>query len=187
MYPKISIQLPSWVGHFIDRQPSVYTSVTNRAQLAIDLSAQNVHHHTGGPFGAAVFAQDSGRLISVGTNIVVSSQCSLAHAEMVALTIAQQQTGQYRLGSNDAITYELVTSTEPCAMCLGAIGWSGIRSLVCCARGEDAEAIGFHEGDKPTHWADALESRGISVTRDILREQARQILKAYQAAQGPIY
>jgi tRNA(Arg) A34 adenosine deaminase TadA len=50
----------------------------------------------------------------------------------------------------------MVVSTEPCALCLGAIPWSGIRRLVCGARDEDARSIGFDEGEKVPYWIGAF-------------------------------
>ena len=41
-------------------------------------------------------------------------------------------------GLGDGRAFELVTTTEPCAMCLGAIPWSGLSSVVCGARDQDA-------------------------------------------------
>ena len=64
------------------------------------------------------------------------------------------------LGANGFPIHELVTSCEPCSMCLGAITWSGIRGLACGARGSDAESIGFDEGPKPENWETALENTG---------------------------
>ena len=75
---------------------------------------------------------------------------------------------------------------EPCAMCLGAVTWSGVKSLVCGARGEDAEAVGFDEGPKVATWWQELEKRHIGVTRDVLREDAAAILSLY-AQNGHIY
>ena len=72
-------------------------------------------------------------------------------------------------------------------MCLGCIPWSGVRSLVCGARDEDARAIGFEEGAKPSDWVRSLEGSGISVLRDILREEARAILSRYYESGGLIY
>jgi tRNA(Arg) A34 adenosine deaminase TadA len=155
-------------------------------RLAVELARENVTQKTGGPFGAAVFEADSGRLVAAGVNLVESSNCSIAHAEMVAIALAQRALGHYDLG-RDNITHELVTSTEPCAMCLGAIPWSGLRRVVCGARGEDACAIGFDEGAKPADWVGALRSRGIEVLRDVLREEARAVLQEYLASGGLIY
>ena len=111
----------------------------------------------------------------------------MLHAEIVTLMAAQQRVGTYDLSSAGLPPYELVTSTEPCAMCLGAVTWSGIRRLVCGARGADAEKAGFDEGEKPSAWPEALERRGISILRDICRDQAVAVLRDYRAAGGIIY
>jgi tRNA(Arg) A34 adenosine deaminase TadA len=155
-------------------------------RFVIELARRNIENRTGGPFGAAVFEAATGRLVSVGVNLVETSNCSIAHAEMLALTLAQQAVGTYDLGSGQT-AYELVTSTEPCAMCLGAIPWSGVRRVVCGAHGEDAGAIGFDEGAKPGDWAGELRRRGIEVVRDVLREEAQAVLQQYAAGGGLIY
>lgn len=155
--------------------------------LAVKLAKLNVEHQTGGPFGAGIFELKVGRLVAVGVNLVESSNCSLAHAEMLAIALAQRVVGRYDLGIEEGAAYELVTSTEPCAMCLGAVPWSGVRSVVCGARDEDARRIGFDEGSKPEHWVESLESRGIRVVRDVLREEAQAVLLDYHKRGGLIY
>jgi tRNA(Arg) A34 adenosine deaminase TadA len=72
-------------------------------------------------------------------------------------------------------------------MCLGAVPWSGVVRLVCGARDEDARAIGFDEGDKPTDWPDLLRRRGIEVLRDVRRTQAAAVLRAYVEQGGELY
>jgi tRNA(Arg) A34 adenosine deaminase TadA len=155
--------------------------------LVTTLSKLNIEQGTGGPFGAGVFRTDTHELVAPGVNLVLSSQSSLAHAEVVAIMMAQQTLGVHDLGANGLLPHELVTSCEPCAMCLGAICWSGVRHLVCGARGSDAEAIGFDEGPKPKNWASALEQRGISVTVDIGRPKATQVLQQYVDHGGYVY
>ena len=154
--------------------------------FVIGLSERTVRHRTGGPFGAAVFDRRNGDLLSVGVNLVVSASCSSAHAEVVALSLAQRELGRFDLAAG-AVRCELVTSTEPCAMCLGACCWSGIGRVVCGARGEDAEAIGFDEGPKPADWPAALVQRHVGVVRDVLREKASAVLRGYIRADGPVY
>jgi tRNA(Arg) A34 adenosine deaminase TadA len=63
----------------------------------------------------------------------------------------------------------------------------GVRHLVCGARDEDASAIGFDEGEKPIQWVPALERRGITVVRDVLREEAASVLREYVENGGEIY
>ena len=71
-------------------------------------------------------------------------------------------------------------------MCLGATPWSGVRGLVCGAREEDASAVGFDEGAKPSERVSALEGRGVTETRDVLREEAAGMLEEYAASGGEI-
>jgi tRNA(Arg) A34 adenosine deaminase TadA len=155
--------------------------------LVTTLSKLNIEQGTGGPFGAGVFRTDTHELVAPGVNLVLSSQSSLAHAEVVAIMMAQQTLGVHDLGANGLLPHELVTSCEPCAMCLGAICWSGVRHLVCGARGSDAEAIGFDEGPKPTNWVTELEQRGITVTLDIGRIRASSVLQRYIQNGGEVY
>ncbi len=165
----------------------IFASIEERMHLVITLSRLNIEHKTGGPFGAAVFEQESGKLIAAGVNIVIAANCSIAHAEIMAIGIAQQMLGHYDLSSEEMPCYELVTSTAPCAMCLGAIPWSGVRRVICGARDEDARSIGFDEGAKPLNWVLSLESRGITVIQDVLREEAKKVLLQYQDSGGIIY
>ena len=187
LFPHIELALPDWVSAFCENWDQGFSSVEMRAAFVIELSRQNVERQTGGPFAAAVFHPGDEALVAPGVNLVVSAACSAAHAEMVALMIAQQVMGTHDLGGDTLPALELVSSTEPCAMCLGAIPWSGVRSLVCCARGEDAEAIGMDEGEKASDWHAALERRGIRVTRDIFGEEAAKVLRDYAARGGMIY
>lgn len=139
-----------------------------------------------GPFGAAVFEREAGRLIAPVVNLVVSLGCSVFHAEMVTILVAQRVVGDFDLGVGGSI-YELVASTEPCAMCLGAVPWSGVQSLLCGACGEDAEEIGFDEGTKPDQWVRSLEERDIAVTQDVLRGEPAVVLREYARRGGEIY
>jgi tRNA(Arg) A34 adenosine deaminase TadA len=172
------LRLPPWVEHFAaaafgDSHPTV----EQRMAMVIELSRRNVEEGTGGPFAAAVFDRSTGRLVAPGVNLVVGAGSSIAHAEIVALVLAQQVVGRYELAAPGLAQHELVASTEPCAMCLGAIPWSGVRSLVCGARDEDARAIGFDEGAKRADWPQELRRRGIEVTREVCRAEARGVLE----------
>jgi tRNA(Arg) A34 adenosine deaminase TadA len=156
-------------------------------RLAIELASWNIERRTGGPFGAAIFEADTWRIVGVGVNLVETSNCSILHAEMVAIAVAQQAVGSYDLAAGGRARHELVTSVEPCAMCLGAIPWSGVRRVLCGARGEDACEIGFDEGAKPADWVGELNKRGVEVSRDILRDEARAVLRQYAEKGGTIY
>jgi tRNA(Arg) A34 adenosine deaminase TadA len=180
------LQLPQWL---VDQIPSLqgkYPDQTTRMELAISLARQNVELKSGGPFGAAVFEESSGELISVGVNLVESCNASIAHAEVVAITMAQMRLNTFNLAS-EGRKLQLLTSAEPCAMCLAAIPWSGVHSVICAARDADVRAIGFDEGYKPSSWQKTLEYSGISATADVQREQAVAVLERYRDAGGQIY
>jgi tRNA(Arg) A34 adenosine deaminase TadA len=182
------LRLPRWTAAWLaERAGGPVRGDRARMALAIDLARENALRGTGGPFGAAVFERASGRLVAVGVNAVAASGLSLAHAEMLAIALAQAARGGYDLGAPGLPAHELVTSSEPCAMCFGAIPWSGVARLVCGARAADAEAIGFDEGPKPRDWAGALARRGIAVARDVRRAEAVAVLRAYAASGQPIY
>ena len=155
--------------------------------LVTTLAQLNIQHGTGGPFGAGVFRRDTCHLVAPGINLVLSSRSSVAHAEMVAIMLAQQAIKSHDLGGPDQPPHELVTSCEPCAMCLGAISWSGVQHLACGARGSDAEALGFDEGPKPNNWPFALEQRGLTVSLGIGRKRATEILQHYVSHGGTVY
>jgi tRNA(Arg) A34 adenosine deaminase TadA len=181
------LELPAWVADYLVQQPETYPTQDSRMDLVIKLAQLNIQYGTGGPFGAGVFRLDTQELVAPGVNLVLSSKSSTAHAEVVAMLMAQQLVGSHNLGAIGFPNHELVTSCEPCSMCLGAISWSGVRHIVCGARGSDAEAVGFDEGPKPANWILKLEQRGIAVTTDIARANAASVLQQYVQNGGEVY
>jgi len=186
-FPDLRFHLPEWVSSVMPLADHVFLDDEEKMRLAVMLAKENVRHDTGGPFGAAVFDRKSGRLIAPGVNIVVPAHWSGGHAEMVALALAQQNLKTHDLGGDGMPFCELFTSVEPCAMCLGAVPWSGVRRLVCGARDEDARRVGFDEGPKPDDWIGELEDRGISVIRNVLRDEAAEVLREYASGGKIIY
>ncbi|MBI4542965.1 MAG: nucleoside deaminase, partial [Gemmatimonadetes bacterium] len=115
MLPPIRIDYPDWVANVVnwDRH---YGTDEEKMRLAIAIARENVLRDTGGPFGAAVFERDSGKLVAVGMNSVVRHNNCALHGEMVAFMMAQQRLGSFTLGAPGMPVHELVTSCEPCAM-----------------------------------------------------------------------
>ena len=182
-FSNLTVSLPEWIAD-VCHPGAVFPSVEARMGLVIQLARTNVARGTGGPFGAAVFDIESGEIMAPGVNLVVPANAALAHAEMLAIAFAGRALDTFDLGVRAT---ELVSSAEPCAMCLGAVPWSGVRRLVCGARDEDARRIGFDEGDKPTDWVGLLRKRGIEVVQDVFRTEATSVLEDYARAGGPIY
>ena len=185
-HPSVHVAYPEWVDLVVDWERP-YGSDEERMRLAIAISRANVEHSTGGPFGAAIFEAASGRLVAVGMNSVTRLYNSTLHAEMVAFMMAQQRLGSFTLNAPGLAVHELVTSCEPCAMCLGATLWSGVRRVVYGAAREDASLLKFEEGPVFPESYQYLEDRGLRIVRNVLRTEARAVLELYRARGGPIY
>lgn len=185
LYAQVHLTLPPWIHDAVDPQRA-HVSDVEKVAMAIELSARNIDAETGGPFGAVVFGPDH-RVIAVGVNRVLPHSCSLAHAEIMAYMLAQQRLQTARL--NDVIApVTLATSSQPCCQCYGATVWAGIDRLLIGARAEDVMALTeFDEGPLPADWVGELNRRGIEVVRDIQRDAARAVLRAYGERGGQSY
>jgi tRNA(Arg) A34 adenosine deaminase TadA len=184
--PPVIVTLPSWVDEVVDRERR-YETDEERMRLAIALSRENVVRGTGGPFGAAIFEAETGRVVDVGVNSVVRLHNCTLHGEMVAFMTAQARLRSFSLAAPGMPAHELVTSCEPCAMCIGATLWSGVRRVLCGATRDDAMALHFDEGPVFPESYRYLEARGIAFVRGVLREEARAVLELYRERGGKVY
>jgi tRNA(Arg) A34 adenosine deaminase TadA len=185
-FPSIAIEYPGWVRRKVDwLRPRL--GDRDRMRVAIDVACENVLQGSGGPFGAAIFEEETGRLIAVGVNLVVPLNNSCLHAEMVAFMMAQAARGSFTLGGADQPAHALYTSCEPCAMCLGATLWSGVRRVVWSALREDANRLSFDEGPVFPESYEYLRARGIDFAGGVLRDEGRDVLELYRGKGGVIY
>ena len=114
-------------------------SVQEQAWLdqVIAAAARNVAAG-GGPFGALVVR--AGEVVAVGVNEVTRSLDPTAHAEVVAIRAACRALGDFRLTG-----CVLVSSCEPCPLCLSAALWARLDRVVYAADRHDAAASGFDD------------------------------------------
>lgn len=177
----ISINLPEWVTKELVTKPKTYPTIEDRMRLVIEFSQKNIDHETGGPFAAGVFEEKTGKLVSIGVNRVIPLNCSSAHAEIVALSMAQHKLGTFDLGGPGLPDHQLVVNWRPCLMCYGAVIWSGIRSLVIAGSGPELESVtGFDEGPMGDDWVKDLESRGVKVIDDVLTNEAVKVFHSFK-------
>ncbi len=87
------------------------------------------------PVGAVVADKDN-KVLAAAHNLRETNQDPTAHAEIVAVRQASENTGSWRM---DGTT--LYVTLEPCAMCMGAIVLARIRRLVFGARDPKAGAV----------------------------------------------
>jgi tRNA(Arg) A34 adenosine deaminase TadA len=141
--------------------------ITKTYQLAQSAQANGNH-----PFGA-LLAVD-GKIVLTAENSVVTDNDVTRHAELNLVSKATQ--------ALDPATLErsiLYTSTEPCAMCTGAIFWSGISKIVYgCSAVTLGEIAG---GSFVVSCRELLKygRREISVIGPILEDQGAAIHRMY--------
>ena len=182
------ITLPDWAVAENQSLPEFIPELEERMRIVIRFSKLNFENDTGGPFAAGIFEKESGKVIIIGVNRVVPSNVSSAHAEIVALSLAQQKLGTFDLGGPEMPDYQIVVNGRPCAMCFGSIPWSGVRSVVVGASGEQIESLtGFDEGPIHPDWQSELQQRGIEVIEDVLAEEACKVFRDFGASGQPVY
>jgi len=74
----------------------------------------------GYPFSACLYNKRNGRAL-FAVNKVISENNPTAHAEIVVL----REIGNFKKLDD----WVIISSGEPCCMCLGAIAWSGIKEI----------------------------------------------------------
>jgi guanine deaminase len=104
---------------------------------AVDLAVKNVTTG-GGPFGALILRD--GQVLATGVNAVTTSNDPTAHAEVVAIRTACRTIGDFRLTG-----CVLVTSCEPCPLCLAAALWARVERVIYGADRHDAARGGFDD------------------------------------------
>ena len=113
-----------------------------RLDLAVEQArlAREAGNH---PFGA-VLADPDGTVVLSAQNTVVTESDVTGHAEANLVRLASTTIGR------DLSGYVLYTSTEPCAMCAGAIYWAGIGKVVFALGEDDLRAMTGDDPENPT-------------------------------------
>ena len=185
---KVELTLPDWTVAELEKLPDHLKTLEERMRTVIRFSQLNFQHDTGGPFAAGIFEKQSGKVVVIGVNRVVPQNMSSAHAEIVAITMAQKLLSTFDLGGPGMQEYQLVVNARPCAMCCGSIPWSGVRSLVVSATGQQVEEItGFDEGPIHPQWQQELQKRGIEVIEDVLAAESNSVLREFAASGKLVY
>jgi tRNA(Arg) A34 adenosine deaminase TadA len=106
-------------------------------RLVVDRATANVADG-GGPFAALVVRGDE--TVAHGVNRVTRDLDPTAHAEVVAIRGACRALGTHVLAGT-----VLVSSCEPCPLCLSAALWARVDAVVYAADRHDAARGGFDD------------------------------------------
>lgn len=124
------------------------------------------------PVGAAVFALDSGTIVSVAANERERRADPTAHAEILAIRAAARSLGTWRLDG-----HAVAVTLEPCTMCAGALVAARVQRLYFGADDPKAGACGslYQVCDDPR-----LNHR-VEVTWGVLGDECSDLLSAFFA------
>jgi len=123
-----------------------------------------------GPYGAVLVR--GGRMVLARENTASTRADATRHAEMNLVVEAQESFGPEALAE-----CTLYASTEPCAMCAGAIFWAGIRRVVfACPSTRHERIFGPALG---VHGHDVLGSATppVEVVGPLLEDEAAAVLE----------
>lgn len=119
------------------QHPTVATDEDQWMSEVIRLATDSVGGG-GGPFGALVAS--GGEIVATGTNLVTSDLDPTAHAEVTAIRRACRELNTFKLDG-----CVLVSSCEPCPMCLASALWSRLDGVLYAADRDDAAVAGFDD------------------------------------------
>ncbi len=142
---------------------------------AIEL-ARRARENGNHPFGA-LLVDAAGDLVLEAENTVLTERDCTNHAELNLVRAASRRFGEATL--RDCTLY---TSTEPCAMCAGAIYWSGIGRVVFALSGAALNAtVESNEGDLALSCREvfARGGRTVAVSGPHLEEEAREVHRGF--------
>ncbi|TYC49421.1 nucleoside deaminase [Rhodobacterales bacterium] len=127
------------------------------------------------PFGCLLAGPDGEVLMEQGNGYTAEGQDMTAHAERLLCTRASK-----RWRPDFLAGCTMYTSAEPCAMCSGAVYWSGIGRVVFGQTERDLkEQTGDHEEnptlDLPCRDVFAAGQRHIEVVGPLLEDEAAQL------------
>lgn len=118
------------------------------------------------PVGAVVVC--NGKIIGTGHNQTEALNDVTAHAEIIALTAAENN-----LGGKYLPQCTIYVTVEPCIMCAGALGWSQIGRVVYGASDPKRGFTRFcSEGLSPLH-------PKTIVTAGVMNEEASLLMKDF--------
>ena len=144
--------------------------------MAIELSKKSSY-----PYGAIIVKND--KIIGRSDANTPVSQTAYNHAELRAIEDAMEHLGGHLCAEGGKGT-TIYSSCEPCAMCMGAILYTGIERLIYGATLKDSKQCVNEILIKADEIANACSNRQIEILPELEREEAVEVLKLWQSNQG---
>lgn len=149
-----------------------YTKDQEYMKLAIELSSKAYY-----PYGAVIVKDD--KIIGRSDADVLVAKTPYSHAELRALESAMEDLGGH-LCAEGGKGVTIYSSCEPCAMCMGAILYTGIDRLVYGATLEDSDECVNEILAKANDIAKICSNREIEIVPEVLKEEAVKVLTKWK-------
>jgi D-alanyl-D-alanine dipeptidase len=158
-------------------------NVLDEAMLrAIEQARSTMRQDVGGPFGAAIIDAD-GNIVCVASNSVLRDHDPTAHGEINAIRLAGKL-----LGTHDLSGCWLYTTAYPCPMCLAAIMWANIKTVVYGCRAQDTEEIvGFRDAFMYRFIEGGMKDTSVLEISEYGREECLPLFWEYVERQKQMY
>ncbi|HEX8747266.1 MAG TPA: nucleoside deaminase [Pyrinomonadaceae bacterium] len=124
------------------------------------------------PFGALLTVD--GRVVLSAENTVNTERDPTAHAETNLIRQAVRQLEPEELSRST-----LYTSCEPCAMCVGAIYWAGVREVIYALSCTELAKLAGGDFLIPCRELFARAGRRVEVAGPLLAEEAIKVHEGY--------
>ena len=139
--------------------------------------ARNARKRDNHPFGA-LLVDERGHILLEAENTVVTARDDTCHAEMNLMRMASLK---FERDFLEKCT--IYTSTEPCAMCAGAIFWANVGRVVYGLSEENLYAIAGEESEEtlylPCREVFGRGNKPIEVVGPLLEEEAREVHRGF--------
>ena len=151
-----------------------HTLYLRRAIALAKLAREHGNH----PFGALLVGQN-GEVVLEAENTVNTERDATGHAET---NLVRNASKRFDKGILEQVT--LYTSTEPCAMCSGAIYWTGITRVVYALSEVGLIELTGSNDENPTMQLPCREvltrgQRPIEIIGPLLEEEARLVHEGF--------
>ncbi len=140
--------------------------------MAIELSSKADY-----PYGAVIVKDN--KIIGRSDADVLVSKTAFSHAELRAIEDAMKHLGGH-LCAEGGKGVTIYSSCEPCAMCMGAILYTGIDRLVYGATLEDSHECVNEILAKSSDIAKACSNREIEIVPEFSRDEAVKVLRKWK-------
>jgi len=142
-------------------------------QLAIEEASKGLKKKHGGPFGAVIVKD--GKVIARAHNTVLKNNNPTQHAEINAISNASKKLKRFDLSE-----CTIYVTVEPCPMCLSAIHWAKITTVVFGATVKDAHKCGFNEIPLSNKDLNKLGHLNITLIPGILKKECKALFEVFK-------